>query len=363
MLTSAPTSFLTLLQIFAFFGILPFLYILYSAVDFVLFHFTPPSKPLKKYRRPGPQPTYALITGGNGGIGYGIALALVQRGFGVILLGRNAAKLDAAADQLRDALILAPTNEVDTGMEVSVARREQYVITVVLDPQRATPAEIRQCVQEAIVDRGLRISILVNNVGSVPISYPPYRELVTYSDDEIDHTINLNARFMAHLTARMLPVLCAEHESLSPSIKEGKRSLILDLSSGATIGIPYQTVYSSTKGFNSVFSISLSRELQASQRSSHIDVLSIKAGDVRSQGNAIGLLKGSPDSETYGRCIVERVDGAIKRGLKEITPFWLHHINFTLTTIMPRRLVDKNVLDIISTKKDVVNNATKPKSD
>jgi 17beta-estradiol 17-dehydrogenase / very-long-chain 3-oxoacyl-CoA reductase len=339
-----------LLHFLALIGTFLVFYVVACSLDFIVFHFTSTSKPLQLYRRPYPEHTYALITGGNGGIGYGIALALVKNGFGVILLGRNGAKLAAAAERLRDALVLP--NSVQ-------AQRDEYVKTMVLDPQTATPEEIEESVHEAIINKGLRVSILVNNVGSAPIAYPPYRGLSTYSAKDIDNTINLNARFMAHLTTRMLPVLQAARVHEDPS----RRSLILNLSSGANIGLPYQVMYSSTKAFNSAFSVGLSRDLKADPNFSHVDVLGITAGDVESQNNIAGLTKGSPDSEAYGTYIVEKVDGAIRRGLMEMTPYWPHHLDFVLLSVTPLFLVNKGILDIMVKKRDAMNEVMKPKNE
>ena len=41
----------------------------------------------------------AIVTGGNGGIGLGIAQGLAEAGAGVVVLGRNTAKSEAAAAQ------------------------------------------------------------------------------------------------------------------------------------------------------------------------------------------------------------------------------------------------------------------------
>jgi 17beta-estradiol 17-dehydrogenase / very-long-chain 3-oxoacyl-CoA reductase len=68
-------------------GLLTLLYILTSLYHFLTLHLLLPSHPLSSYKRPGSEPTYALITGASAGIGLGIAQALVKRGFGVILLG------------------------------------------------------------------------------------------------------------------------------------------------------------------------------------------------------------------------------------------------------------------------------------
>ncbi len=42
----------------------------------------------------------AIVTGGNGGIGLGIARGLAQAGADVAVLGRNTAKSEAAAGQI-----------------------------------------------------------------------------------------------------------------------------------------------------------------------------------------------------------------------------------------------------------------------
>lgn len=109
---------------------------------FDIFYLHSPSKPLQKYLHPGNKPTYALITGGNGGIGYGVALSLVQHGFGVILLGRNGDKLAAAATILREAATLSSAHDAARGTVTSPADRDRYVKLIVLDPQTATPDEI-----------------------------------------------------------------------------------------------------------------------------------------------------------------------------------------------------------------------------
>ena len=49
-----------------------------------------------------PSPTY-LITGATDGIGKATALALAERGAGVIVHGRNPAKLEATLAELRSA--------------------------------------------------------------------------------------------------------------------------------------------------------------------------------------------------------------------------------------------------------------------
>jgi len=69
----------------------------------------------------------AIVTGGNGGIGLGMALGLAQAGAAVVVAGRNAAKNEDALRALRDANAAAPpmalvadvTSESDCAMVVA----------------------------------------------------------------------------------------------------------------------------------------------------------------------------------------------------------------------------------------------------
>ena len=72
----------------------------------------------------------------------------------------------------------------------------------------------------------LNITILVNNIGGFPPGMTRnFKPLTGYSFDEIDHFIDLNARFLARITRLVLPLLLRK----SPS-------LIMNVSSGAHVG-------------------------------------------------------------------------------------------------------------------------------
>src|SRR5205085_1988614 len=110
----------------------------------------------------------------------------------------------------------------------------------------------------------------------------------------------MNARFMARLTALMLPIL-----SRKPRLKE--RSLILNTSAGGMVGLPWLVMYGATKAFNWSFSCGLARELEAHLETNHIDCLAIIPGDVRSQGNCEGVPDNEPRWDHFGQCIVDKV--------------------------------------------------------
>lgn len=302
-----------------------FLYAGYSLIDFLALHFILPSRPLSSYKRQGSEPTYALITGASAGIGLGIAKELIAQGFGVILLGH-------LADELK---VAKATLERETP--------NAAVRLICADARTATPEELQAIVED--VGR-LQLSILVNNVGGNAIQLPAFRELRTYSCADVDVVINQNARFMARISALMIPILARKQKN-----SDG-RSLILNLSSGAIVGLAYLVMYGATKAFDLSFSRGLSRELASSPETSHIDCLAILPGEVLSQGNCRGVPSYAPSADEFGRCVVRTVDGAIKRSLKEICPYWLHNLESKVVSLLPDSIMTPELLKVAKLKKD-----------
>ncbi|KAI3396542.1 hypothetical protein diail_12066 [Diaporthe ilicicola] len=343
------------LHILACIGTIVCLALAERIVDFLFFHFSTPAKPLEAYGRRGPQPAYALITGASAGIGYGIGQALVKKGFGVILLGHKEDELAEAAAKLTAQLPPGRRSEADT-----------FVKTIVMDAQSATPEEMEVALRKAIVDEGLRVSILVNNAGAAPTAPPVFRELAAYAPGEIDAMINLDARFTARLTALMLPVLAhngSGTDEHGASFGSHRRSLIINLSSGGHIGLPWQVMYSATQAFSLAFSRGLARELGAAPGTQHIDCLCVVPGDVKSPSNSEGTSRWAPDSDACGEYIVNRVDGAVRRGWREFSPYWLHHLQVALADIAPDRYVTKGLIDMMRQNKDAYHEAQTSKDE
>jgi len=310
-------------------GALTLSYAAYATFRFLTLHLLKPSHPLKSYKRAGPEPAYALITGSSAGIGLGVAQALVKEGFAIILLGHLPDELSEAKTKLQ---------KLRSGAVVRI---------LVMDARTATPEEMNAAVRSIA---HLPVSILVNNVGGNPVELPAFRAMTTYSSEEVDAVINMNARFMARFTALMLPIL-------SRKSRPTERSLILNSSSGGMVGVPWLVMYGATKAFNWAFSCGLARELGSNPETNHIDCLAIIPGEVRSQGNCEGVPDSEPRWDHFGQYIVDKVDNALSRGQRELSPFMMHDIKNRILAVLPEGMKTAALNDVLSKKRDAFNTA------
>ncbi|GKT44793.1 very-long-chain 3-oxoacyl-CoA reductase [Colletotrichum spaethianum] len=256
-----------------------------------------PSVPLTRYQKKGAYESWALVTGASAGIGLGCAQELALRGFNVVLFGHN-------EDELEDARAL---------IESECLRRHKNDIAVrlmVLDAVKSSAQQVQAAV-DGLSD--LNVTVLVNNVGGVPAPQPPVRKLRDLSADDVDATIDLNARFMARLTRLLVPILA----------KNGP-SLVLNVSSTTRAGMPGVVMYSATKGFVSSFSHALAREMAAEK--APVDVLCLVAGEVKTQANTLALPSGTPEAREFAKAVMKRAGRAAQRGMLEVTPWFRHAV-------------------------------------
>ena len=152
----------------------------------------------------------ALVTGGNGGIGLGMARGFAQGGAAVVVAGRNAVKSEGAAAELAKLGVKTAVIEVDVKDEASC---------------RAMVAET--------VHRMGRLDILANNAGinirKRPETYSPaeWREVLA---------INLDGAFYCSHAAH-------------PAMKKGGGGKIINIGSMMSIfGAPFAAPYAASKG-------------------------------------------------------------------------------------------------------------------
>ena len=185
------------------------------------------------------QDRWAVVTGASSGLGRGLAARLADRGMSLVLTGRNEARLNEAAHQIRFA---APRVKVET---------------VVAD--LATRSGVSALI-EHVGDRP--VEVLVNNAGFG--SYGPFAEADRDREDE-EVAVDVNA--VIALARAYLPGMLA--------LNSGG---ILNIAS--TIAFqpaPYQAVYGASKAFV----LSFSQALWGEARGSGVAVTALCPGPTR----------------------------------------------------------------------------------
>lgn len=152
----------------------------------------------------------ALVTGGNGGIGLGMARGLGQAGATVLIAGRNAEKSAAALRDLQAAGTRAEALAADVTDEAAVARLFAQV-----------------------QDRHGRLDILVNNAGGT-VRKPPQDFTLAEWNQVMD--VNLTSAFLCCRAAYPLMV------------RAGGGKVINIGSILSIFGAPYAPAYGASKG-------------------------------------------------------------------------------------------------------------------
>lgn len=155
-------------------------------------------------------PRPALVTGGSGGIGRAIALALGRAGHGIAITGRNEVRLAAIRDEVG-----------------ALGVDSIYVVADLRDPE--APAQILATVEEELGDAP---EILVNNAGTAPTSKFDHTD-----DATLEEVLDLHVRAPFRLI-----------RSLLPSLRGENRGVLVQLASSAGLrGFPYTAAYTAAK--------------------------------------------------------------------------------------------------------------------
>jgi 2-deoxy-D-gluconate 3-dehydrogenase len=152
----------------------------------------------------------AIVTGGNGGIGLGMARGLAEAGADIAIVGRNEAKSSAAVDDIR--------------------ARSAKAVSVLAD---VTDKSAVAAMAELVVRELGRIDILVNNAG-INIRKPPQ----ALDLEEWDRVISTN------LTSAFL---CSQ--AVYPAMKAAGGGKIINIGSMMSIfGASFAPAYAASKG-------------------------------------------------------------------------------------------------------------------
>jgi 2-dehydro-3-deoxy-D-gluconate 5-dehydrogenase len=152
----------------------------------------------------------AVVTGGNGGIGLGMARGIASLGAGIIIAGRNKEKAATALQVLHDM-----------GAEAHF---------IVADVTRKADC---QALIAATVERFGRVDILVNNAGTSVRKMPQ-----DLSEDEWHHVLDTNLTSAFFCSQAAYPVMA----------KLGGGKMINIGSMMSLFGAPYAVAYASSKG-------------------------------------------------------------------------------------------------------------------
>ncbi|KZP01752.1 NAD(P)-binding protein [Calocera viscosa TUFC12733] len=230
--------------------------------------------------------SYALITGASDGIGRGIALELVKRGFNVVIHGRNREKLEKVKGELE---------ALGTGGDVKILLVDSGEENV---DWEGIGKELE----------GLEITILVNNAGGMAM---PSVSFDAQSYTTIEFALRLNALFPLHLTHLLLGRMRA---------LPGPTAVLFIGSIAAEVPPPYMQAYACSKSFLRTLARSLSFD-ERRLLHSRVQVHYIQTANVQTKlGVNAAQSWDTPDPESYGRAVV-RVVGC---GTREVCPWWAH---------------------------------------
>jgi NAD(P)-dependent dehydrogenase (short-subunit alcohol dehydrogenase family) len=174
----------------------------------------------------------AIVTGGSRGIGRAISLALAGEGATVVLAARSPAKLNEAAELVRQA-----------------GGRAEPVVTELTDEE-----SIKDLVK-VTRERFGRLDILVNNAG---ITHSAPLEQTRTEDLDRCWAVNARAPF----------ILCRE---ALPLLRQAEAGSIINISSVVGVkGYPLQSAYTASKHALRGMTIALAEELRGSNVRVHV---------------------------------------------------------------------------------------------
>lgn len=243
----------------------------------------------------------ALVTGASAGIGTAFARGLARRGVDLVLVARDAERLQALADELT----------------------VRYHVEVEVLPADLSDSDSLEAVEQRL-DTGPFIDLLINNAGIGTFG--------AFSNTDIDaeiRTVAVNAVGPLRLTHRALARMHAEN-----------RGAIITVSSMDGLQpTPYHAVYGATKAFvNSLFAA-----LHEETRGSPIAITTVMPGYVAteftSRAGVVGALDRVPGWLLLSpeRVAAEALDAAAA-GKSTSVPGKPYQLSAAVLSVLPRRI-------------------------
>lgn len=203
-----------------------------------------------------PGSAWALVTGAGSGIGRCYALRLAALGYRLVIVGNNAAPLEAVAEEIRTAAKTADRLPAAEAAQQETAQQE----TTRTDAKTSAACEVRilamdlarpEAAQE-LYDRttaeGIGIDVLVNNAGIFS-----FCDILATPAERIERIILLH-----DLTVTQLCRLYA-----ADMVRRGVRGHILNMSSYSLwMPFPGLALYSASKAYMRSFSVAFAKEVR-----------------------------------------------------------------------------------------------------
>ena len=277
---------------------------------------------LPRYKHAG-RASWALVTGATDGIGRALAEELCLHGFCVLLHGRSRSKLESTRDEIQRSV---PGARLDTVLADATDCLDQDI------------ARIRERV-EALTSAGegeaAKLTVLVNNVGG--LNYEPrFQDFDEMDGDDIDRTMNLNARFPTKMTHALMPLL-----------KRNQPSLVMNVGSmtGVT-GTPYLAVYCASKAYTNIFSATLTTECEIENPG--VEVLGLLVGAVKTNKLQVEENMFTPNARTFAKAALQRVGC----GKRVVNAYFWHAVQASLLTVLPENTIQNFVKKVLKEKKE-----------
>ncbi|MFI5682196.1 SDR family NAD(P)-dependent oxidoreductase [Streptomyces cellulosae] len=198
----------------------------------------------------------AVVTGAATGIGAAITERLARQGMHLVLVARDGARLETAAEQLR----------AEHGVQVS---------TFALDlSHQGAPARLA----EWLTGAGTEVDVLVNNAGAILMG-----PIADSDPARVRGLVDLNAGAVAELTALVLPAMVAR----------GTGAIVNIASTGAYAPAPYMAAYAASKAFV----LSFTQAVWAETKTTGVRVVAVSPGPTDTAMNTRRMPgKRGPDS-------------------------------------------------------------------
>jgi short-subunit dehydrogenase len=207
---------------------------------------------------------FAVVTGASTGIGAAVAERLAAAGTHLVLVARDADKLDETAARL--------------------SRR--HGVTVHALPLDLATADAPGRLAKTLADQGIEVEMLVNNAG-VSARGP----VIDGDPARFRSLIDVNVTALTELTALLMPAMVAR----------GHGAVVNIASTGAYIPAPYLAVYAATKAYV----VSFTQALWAETQGTGVRVVAVSPGPTKTPMNP----RGTRSAETVAATVFRALSG------------------------------------------------------